>query len=387
MLKPLRPDDPRTIGEIQLEGYVGKGGFGTVYVGFHPSSPRRVAVKSIAVPPNADATWRRRLVLEVESIKKVGGEFTAAFFAADVEADLPWVATRYVDLPTLHELVNQNGVMSERDGWWLLSSIAEALLAIHEVELVHRDLKPANVLVGLDGIKVIDFGLARSLDGPVITTHAVWAGTQFFAAPEQCTDIRNATAKSDVYALAATVTFAVAGHAPHASATHHEWVHGILPNLDGVPDDMYELLEQCLAGNPSDRPTVSEVLSHAMPRLLEPGGAPLTDPNEPLTASVLAAITHHEDSKPSDQESVSPSVQSGWTFDEPADATGAQAVATGASVPSDPPAEEPHQNLSPPTDDIAAPRPGDTSRRRKLDHVWAELWNDGITKRQDRYDG
>lgn len=374
-VEPLRSGDPRQIGPFRLSGYVAKGGYGTVYVGFRATSARPVAVKQITVPEDADSTWYKRLAHEVQAIRRVGGEFTAGFVDADPDADPPWLATRYVSAPTLDALVLDQGPLSERGGWWLLSSVAEALLHIHTEGLLHRDLKPANLLISRDGVKVIDFGLSKSTDGPAITKHAMWAGTKFFAAPEQMADIRSATPQSDVYGLAATTVYAVAGHAPYTPATAQYWLRGSMPDLDGVPDSMYELLERCLAFEPAGRPTVSEVLAVALPRLLDQGVALFTDSVPPLSPSFLAAIMRHEE---------------------------AEAVSAGlppvADVPLDDEAEE--LDLDGYFDEEVAPGHLVTASSRSsgaargfsgpggpLGGHWAQQWNTAIDKRHDRYDG
>jgi serine/threonine protein kinase len=374
-VEPLRPGDPRQIGPFRLSGYVGKGGFGTVYVGHQRTSARPVAVKLITVPPSADSTWHRRLAHEVEAIRRVGGEFTAGFVAADTDADPPWLATRYVSAPALDKLVQDQGPLSERGGWWLLSSVAEALLHIHTEGLLHRDLKPGNLLMARDGVKVIDFGLSKSMDGPTITKHATWAGTRFFAAPEQM-DIRSATHKSDVYGLAATTVYAVAGHAPYTSATIQYWLHGTMPDLDGVPDGMYELLESCLLWDPANRPTVSEILEVALPRLLDQGVALFTDTVPPLSPTFLAAIMRHEEAAA--VSAGPPPIAVVLLDDEMADADGrpGDEVAPGYLVSASSRSSGAAHN----TDGSGGPRmpPGGH---------WAEQWNTAIDKRQDRYDG
>ncbi|GAA0651149.1 hypothetical protein GCM10010174_88540 [Kutzneria viridogrisea] len=375
-VEPLRPEDPRRIGPFRLSGYVGKGGYGRVYVGHQQTSARPVAVKLIVVPENADSTWYRRLAHEVEAIRRVGGEFTAGFVAADTDADPPWLATRYVSAPALDKLVQDQGPLSERGGWWLLSSVAEALLHIHTEGLLHRDLKPGNVLMARDGVKVIDFGLSKSIDGPTITNQATWAGTKFFAAPEQMMDIRSATQQSDVYGLAATTVYAVAGHAPYTPATYQYWLHGSMPDLDGVPDGMYELLESCLVGNPTARPTVSEILEVALPRLLDQGVAMFTDTAPPLSPPFLAAIMRHEEAE---AVSAGPPPVAGGPPDgkaeagdgyEGADAALGDLVATSSRSGGAPQGPG-----------------GAASQGKPLGGHWAEQWNSAIYKRQDRYDG
>lgn len=370
---PLRPGDPRQIGPFRLSGYVGKGGYGTVYVGHAEFSARPVAVKLITVPENADANWHRRLVQEVDAIRRVGSEFTAGFVDSDTEADPAWLAIRYIAAPALDELVQDQGPLSERGGWWLLSSVAEALLHIHAEGLLHRDLKPGNLLMAHDGVKVIDFGLSKSVNAPAITKQAMWAGTRFFASPEQMADFSSATQQSDVYGLAATTVYAVSGHAPYTSDTARYWLHGSMPNLVGVPDEMHELLENCLVWNPAARPTVSEILAVALPRLLDQGVALFPDPAPPLSPTFLAAIMRHEEAE---AVSADPPPITDEPLDDEVDEfdgyPGGQ-IAPGYLVTAS-------SRSTSELPDFAAPG-------WPIGGHWAEQWNSALGKRQDRYDG
>lgn len=403
---PLRPGDPRLIGPFQLCGYVGKGGFGTVYVGFQPGSAQAVAVKLITVPDSTDPQWRQRMRHEVEAIRRVRDRFTAAYVDDDVDADPPWLATCYLYAPSLERFVTENGCLSELQGWWLMSSAAEALLHIHSEGLLHRDLKPGNLIMAREGVKVIDFGLAKSVGGRSITTHRQWAGTAYFAPPEQAVDMRTVTAKSDVYSLAATAVYALAGHAPYSEATASFWLQGIMPNLDGVPESMYELLESCLAGDPEARPTVSEVLDASLDHLLDYGVALFLDTPPPLGEVLLDAIDEHAVAEAAEvavagsagpppialEPLTEPSLdgsegvyavpdQFDQSFEEWVSASPNASEIVGASGKSS------DSNSGPGSAGAASPPDPGQPGGGPLGGAWADQWNDVIDERHDRYDG
>ena len=403
---PLRPGDPRLIGPFRLCGYVGKGGFGTVYVGFQPGAARPVAVKIIKVPDSTDPQWRQRMRHEVEAIRRIRDKFTAAYIADGVDADPPWLATSYLYAPSLDQFVLRNGCLSELQGWWLLSSAAEALLHIHSEQLLHRDLKPGNLIMAREGVKVIDFGLAKSVGGSQITTHQQWAGTPYFAPPEQAVDMRTVTAKSDVYSFAATAVYALTGHAPYSEGTTSFWLQGIMPNLDGVPESMYELLESCLAGDPEARPTVSEVLDASLDHLLDYGVALFLDTPPPLGEVLLDAIDEHAVAEAAEvavagsagappialEPLTEPSLdgsegvyavpdQFDQSFEEWVSASPNPSEIVGASGKSS------GSNSGPGSAGAAGPPDPGQPGGGPLGGAWADQWNDVIDERHDRYDG
>lgn len=184
-MQELRATDPTVIGgRYRLLGRLGSGGMGTVYLGRSPGG-RLVAVKCVHQELAADPEFRRRFIHESAAIRQVGGFHTAQVVDADPEGDPPWLVTAYISGPSLAEAVAAHGPLPETALRVLGAGLAEALDAIHAVGLVHRDLKPSNVLLADDGPRVIDFGIARALDGTAITRTQVVVGTPGYMAPEQ----------------------------------------------------------------------------------------------------------------------------------------------------------------------------------------------------------
>jgi len=212
-LRPLDLGDPAVVGGFRLLGRLGAGGFGTVFLG-RSASGRLVAVKVVHTDIARDPGFRARFGREVAVVQQVGGFFTAPLVAADAGGDPPWLATAYVPGPSLAEIVRMAGSLPESALWWLAAGIAEALVGIHAAGVTHRDLKPGNVIVAPDGPRVIDFGIARTLDLAGITTSRFVIGTPAFLPPEQARDLRAAGPPADVYALGATLAYAGTGRPP-----------------------------------------------------------------------------------------------------------------------------------------------------------------------------
>ncbi|NUR26785.1 MAG: phosphotransferase, partial [Catenulispora sp.] len=157
MTRPLRSSDPGRIGEYELIGRIGGGGMGDVFLG-RSRGGRLAAVKVVRDLLADDPRFRARFRREVAAARRVGGAYTAAVLDANPDAERPWLATAYIDGPSLAGKVHDDGPLSTDDVRRLGSGLAEALRDNHRAGLVHRDLKPDNVLLADDGPRLIDFG-------------------------------------------------------------------------------------------------------------------------------------------------------------------------------------------------------------------------------------
>ncbi|WP_405743867.1 PQQ-binding-like beta-propeller repeat protein [Streptomyces sp. NBC_01525] len=265
-MDPLLPDDPQALGPYRLLGRIGAGGMGRVYLA-RSAGGRTVAVKVVRPDLAQDTAFRGRFRQEVEIARAVSGRYTAPVVDADTDASLPWLATAFVLGPSLTEVVDEHGPLPERSVRALGAGLAAALTEIHSVGLVHRDLKPSNVLLAADGPRVIDFGIARAVDGNRMTQTGVVVGSPGYIPPEQVLGQRVGTA-GDVFALGAVLTHAATGHGAYAESTPaavlYQVVHGE-PDLSGVPDALLELVASCLHRDPAQRPAPAEVLAALAP--------------------------------------------------------------------------------------------------------------------------
>jgi len=260
-MRPLEADGPRTVGDHRLLGRLGAGGTGRVYLGRSPGG-RAVAVKVVHPHLAADGEFRARFRREVASARRVGGAWTAPVLDADPEAAAPWVVTGYVAGPSLQQAVADHGPLPEHTVRALGAGLAEALAAVHALGLVHRDVKPSNVLLTLDGPRLIDFGIARALDGTAsLTSTGVAVGSPGYMSPEQVLG-RGTGPATDVFSLGAVLAFAASGAPPfpgdNPAALLYQVVHEE-PELGGVPGGLRETVAACLARDPTARPAPAEV--------------------------------------------------------------------------------------------------------------------------------
>ncbi|MCL7428808.1 serine/threonine-protein kinase, partial [Streptomyces sp. YS415] len=266
-MEQLGPGDPQRLGAYRLIARLGAGGMGRVYLA-RSERGRTVAVKLVREELAAQEEFRARFRQEVRAARRVGGYWTAPVLDADTEAAVPWVATGYVAGPSLQQAVGHDyGALPERSVRILAAGLAHALGDIHAAGIVHRDLKPSNVLVTLDGPRVIDFGIARALETIAesgLTRTGALVGSPGFMAPEQVRGDR-ITPACDVFCLGSVLAYAATGRLPFGAGGSgvHAQMFRIAqeePDLEGMPEDIADLVRECLRKDPGARPSLARIL-------------------------------------------------------------------------------------------------------------------------------
>lgn len=260
---PLEPGDPERLGDYELTGRLGAGGQGTVYLG-RDAGGEPVAVKLLHAQLKNDTAARARFAREVEAAQRVAAFCTARILAHDLHGDQPYIVTEYIDGPSLQDAVKRDGPYAGKELEKLAIGTIAALAAIHEAGVVHRDFKPHNVLLGSDGPRVVDFGVARGLDSGVgtVTATGMVVGTPGYLAPEQLSggDLGPAV---DVFAWGATMIYAATGQAAFDGDTLPVIINKILnsePDLSGLKGPLHDLVAACMIKDPAERPSARDVL-------------------------------------------------------------------------------------------------------------------------------
>jgi len=191
-------------------------------------------------------------------------------------------AMEFVEGETLENLIKRSGHLEVKLALEITTQVASGLAAVHKQKLVHRDIKPSNIMVSLEEggavtAKIIDLGLAKSLDEPgdqtVISTPGAFAGTPEFASPEQFAGI-GADIRSDLYSLGITLWEMVTKKTPFRGTTGevmYQHQHARLPveQLKDVPQPVVVLLEALLEKDPARRFQNPTELLKAMPTVTE----------------------------------------------------------------------------------------------------------------------
>ncbi|MDX3229024.1 protein kinase domain-containing protein [Streptomyces sp. ME19-01-6] len=280
--EPLRRSDPVAIGPYRVLARLGGGGMGRLYLGREAGVEAEsaasygagalVAVKVIRPEHAEDARFRRRFEREVEVVRRVHGKYTAGLLASGFdEEDRLWMATAYVPGPSLDDAVRRFGPLPAPVVWRLAGEIGEALATLAAAGIVHRDLKPSNVLLGADGARVIDFGVAHTTDASVLTMTGQHVGTPAFMSPEQA-DGREAGTASDIFSLGSVLAHAATGRTPFGEGSTADVIHRVVyspPSADVLAKvtesdpALAELIGRCLDKSAEARPSPQEVVDTA----------------------------------------------------------------------------------------------------------------------------
>ncbi|MFC4532013.1 protein kinase domain-containing protein [Sphaerisporangium dianthi] len=288
---PLRPGDPSQIGDYELTARLGEGGQGSVFLAAAPSG-ERVAVKvlrqGLAGPEAGGVSAPGRFLRETEILRRVAPFCTAQVVESGTLDGRPYIVSEYIEGPTLQQVVDAEGPLRDTRLRRLAVGTMTALAAIHRAGVVHRDFKPSNVLLGRDGPRVIDFGIARALDAAATGSGVV--GTPPYMAPEQ---LETATVEppADLFAWGSTMVFAATGRPPFGMDSLPAVVNRILhrePDLGGLQGDLRELIADCLAKDPSRRPAAREALMRLLGARERPAGTDLLSAGSAVAAGGAA---------------------------------------------------------------------------------------------------
>jgi serine/threonine protein kinase len=241
-----------------------------------------VAVKVIRPEWAEQEAFLARFRREVAAASRVPDLWTARVLESGLDGSRPYLVTEYVDGERLDELVDRVGRLAGTTLEKTAFEVAAALTAIHAAGVVHRDLKPSNVLITNQGVKVIDFGIARALDGGTsITGTDTVVGTPGWMAPEQYRG-QPVTSAADVFIWGRLVLYAATGRSPTSSDIGDTTVAA--SGGDALGDPLRGLVGAALDPEPSRRPRAKAIT-------LELLGTGVSNPGVAVTERLVSMTT------------------------------------------------------------------------------------------------
>jgi serine/threonine protein kinase len=239
---------------------------GITYKAFDVDLRYPVTLKVISERYLGNESAQLRFLREARAAASVRHPNVASVFHLGRTGENYFYAMEFVDGETLEHLIRRSGRIEVKLALEITALVAAGLAAVHKQKLVHRDIKPSNIMVCLEergtvAAKIIDLGLAKSLDEPgvqtAISTPGAFAGTPEFASPEQFAGI-GADIRSDLYSLGITLWEMVTGKTPFRGTpgeVMYQHQHSPLPleELEGVPQPLFVLLEALLEKDPGQR--------------------------------------------------------------------------------------------------------------------------------------
>jgi hypothetical protein len=274
-------------GRYRLGRQLGEGGMGAVYEAVHVTTQRRCAIKLLHPHHARDPAMTARFVREAQASAQIGHPGLVEILDAGREEDGSlFLAMELLDGESLGaRLARLAGDTNGRLFW--IAKLLEPLEAAHAKGFVHRDLKPENAFIarradGSEILKLLDFGLARQMDGPTVTATHERIGTVAYMSPEQWRSLREATPASDVWAIGVMIYQCIADVPPFTGATFAELMievctreHAPLRQW-GAPPALAELVDACLAKDPARRvPGARELRRRLAPLIDERRATPV----------------------------------------------------------------------------------------------------------------
>jgi eukaryotic-like serine/threonine-protein kinase len=255
----------RVADRYELEEELGHGGMGVVWRATDTLLSRQVALKEVDLPRGVDAAeregMRARVTREARAAARLShpGVVTVYDIARDGGQD--FIVMELVSAPTLEELVRTEGPLAPERAARLGLRLLDALEAAHRAGIVHRDLKPRNVMVRPDGApKLADFGIASVQGDPRLTATGLVVGSPAYMAPEQV-EAQPVSPATDLWALGATLWFAVEGQAPFGGG-EYQTLSAIVNGRPRRPERLGPLtpvLARLLVKDPASRAAPTEL--------------------------------------------------------------------------------------------------------------------------------
>ena len=312
---------PQTFDGYRVIDRLGGGAMATVYRAVDTEADQPVALKVLA--PGADDILRQRFRTEARTVSNLAHpHIVQTLRVGQVQNTIPYIAMELVEGDSLATLLERQNQLSVADSCLLLEPIARALAYAHSQQVIHRDVKPSNILLRTvqrgdpNSIQLSvlptpvipllsDFGIARALDAPELTSAGRTIGTPAYMSPEQCAGTRNLDGRADIYSLATVLYRCLVGRPPFMGATTqilHAHVYEALtipdPIARALPPAMLNILQRALKKNPEDRYADMALFANDMTALLRYMRIPLNGTQEAtLTLPLLAAMQPEQEKK------------------------------------------------------------------------------------------
>jgi hypothetical protein len=271
----------------RIEGTLGRGGAGVVFLALDPRLQRRVALKVLADDVSQDESVRARFAREPRIAASIDHPNIIPIYEAGESEGRLYIAMRHVEGCDLGVLVRREGPLDAERAIGIIAQVAGALDAAHARGLFHRDIKPGNILVvpradrdSSDHAYLADFGITKTSETRSLTKTGTYLGTLDYAAPEQ---IRGepVDARTDIYALGCVLYQSLTGVVPFAKDNDAARVYAHLsedpPALSArrpdLPPALDAVVAKAMAKDPDQRYATGAALASAARRALQPSRA------------------------------------------------------------------------------------------------------------------
>ncbi|MBN1506401.1 MAG: protein kinase [Sedimentisphaerales bacterium] len=299
---PLSPG--AQIGKFRVEGQLGRGGMGVVYLARDTELDRFVALKCLPPEVRRNEAMQSRLRREARLLAKLNHPNIATLFQGPEEAEgIIYLVLEYIAGQNLAAHI-RGGRLSLAEALSIATQTATAVAAAHAHGIIHRDLKPGNIMITpLGHVKVLDFGLGRAMDMETMgskspPTRPGWPmGTVAYMSPELAMG-RPADYRTDIWSLGVVVYEMLTGDLPFGGdsepailhATVHDPPRDMREWREAIPDALEQAVLKMLRKEPSGRHANMDLVVGELTSLSQSGGGPIVAGGETASIAVLPFV-------------------------------------------------------------------------------------------------
>lgn len=282
------------IGHYRVDELIGRGGMASVYRGHDEMLSREVALK--VLNPDADHSVER-FRTEALALARIGHPGIAAVYQLLQHDDHLVMAMELVRGETLHQLCARDGAQPPIRAAEICMEALAALTRAHGAGVVHRDLKPTNLMMTGEGLKIMDFGIAR-LEGTARLTLAGMAmGTPAYMAPEQIQG-KEVDARTDLYTMGVLFYWLVTGALPFRGETQYAMVQAQLNDpptpaasvKPELPSWVDTIVTRALQKHPEQRFQTALDFHEALRRCVAPQASPVRSARHQTGRWIVGAV-------------------------------------------------------------------------------------------------
>jgi len=241
-------------GRYEIIEELGKGGMGKVYRVLDKKLNEEIALKLIKPEIASDKKTVERFRNELKVARKIVQKNVGRMFDLNEEKDTHYITMEYIPGQDLKGLIRQSGRLAIPTAISIAKQVCAGLVEAHKLGVIHRDLKPNNIMIDKEGnAKIMDFGIARSLEAKGITGVGIMVGTPEYMSPEQA-EVKEVDQRSDVYSLGVILYEMVTGRVPFEGETplsiamkHKSEMPKDPRELNAqIPDDFSKVILRCM---------------------------------------------------------------------------------------------------------------------------------------------
>src|SRR4051794_36009046 len=301
----------KSLGPYEILSPLGSGGMGEVYRARDTRLDREIAIKVLHSRLAEQPGLRERFEREARALAGLNHPHICALYDIGRESAVDYLVMEYLDGQSLARKLDEGALPIDQAILWAMQ-LAEALDQAHRRGVLHRDVKPGNIMLTTSGIKLMDFGLAKTRP-PVVTDSTLMAnsvltiegailGTLPYMAPEQLVGAE-VDARTDIFALGCVLYEMISGRRPFQADSQAGLIAAILSSepepLSVVRDQpgavsplLDHVVEQCLAKDPEERWQTARDLMLQLEWIGEGGAQKETSPQLQSPQSVLGKARH-----------------------------------------------------------------------------------------------